>query len=603
MGTAGPADMVTVPLDLSLPPMLSMDKTSQMFGDITINNPSSQTTFVVTNTGTVPTMTPTMMTSGATTDFNITTDCNAPIAALDKCHVMVTFTPKSAGSKQAMFTISAGSWRLDERDGHRQRAHAGAAVDDAGDRRLRERARGATSTKTASFTVKNTGQTTTGTVSVSSNDVQFTAAGCAQTLAPNATCTLTVTFKASTRGTQNASIKAGDGPSDPSPAIASVSGVGLAPATLSISPSPYMFPAGPRQSVAGMQTFTVTNTGDVATNALIALTVTGTNASAFAIASDGCGGNPLMPTPAVCSVTVKFTPSFTGAHSGSLAIRDASSTLKTDALSGSGTPIWVRELSSSAISGSLQSVWASDSTHVWAVGDNQAIYVRTSAGTWTFQPTTSARPPNYMLITGTGATDLWAMDPVATTVRRAMAAWKASSAPAAMSPIRRHFRVHANDVWVMTTITSGNRLQLHADVHRVALLADSRTSERRASRVVSAMWGVSESDLFCAYSSSNCPRRACCTWGIAHRDATGTWTVSDAMGGSTTPRGPHGDHLGTSGSDHSTSAGRSTAAALQRLRVVDGGSVGAVGRSTAWEQRAPRTSTSSAPFGIAQGDG
>lgn len=528
VGADSPADMAELPPDLSLPPMLALDKTSQAFGDVTINKTSSPTTFVLTNTGTVPTMMPSLTIGGSTpADFTITTDCNAPVAALDKCHVTATLTPKSAGPKQATFTIDAGTGvsASGTVTGNGLTPGQLSMTPDTGS--CGSALLNVTSTTTASFTVKNTGQTATGTLAISSSDSQFTVSGCAQALMPNATCTLTVTFKPTARGVQNSSIKAGDGAGDPSPATGSVSGTGLSPATLSISPSPYTFPSSPRLSPGGSQSFQVTNTGDVATNSLIASAITGTNASAFSITTDGCGGSPLAPIPSSCSVTVKFTPAFTGSHSAALAIRDASSTLKSVTLGGSGTPIWTRELSSSAISGSLQSVWAADTTHAWAVGDNAAIYARAANGTWTSQATSFASPPNFTYLTGTGATDLWGSDGSFFYRSTGDGTWKATGFGSTTS-VGGIFPFSANDVWVMTTDQGGlgsNFMQ----VSTATKYTQSGTTSETAYQGCKMMWGTAESNLYCAYEQWHCGADCIKAWGIAHRDATGTWGVSDAI--------------------------------------------------------------------------
>ena len=74
---------------------------------------------------------------------------------------------------------------------------------------------------------------------------------------------ITVSFTPKQRGSSVCSILISDGPNDQ--ATASATGVGQAAAMLSISPSPFMFPGGPRNSAAQTQTFTASNSGDLPT--------------------------------------------------------------------------------------------------------------------------------------------------------------------------------------------------------------------------------------------------------------------------------------------------------------------------------------------------
>ena len=600
LATAGPPDMAFSPPDLARPAMLSMDKGSQAFGDITINKSSSPTTFMITNTGSVATGMP-MMTIGGSTpgDFSITTDCSAPIAPLDNCHVTATLSPKSAGAKQATFTIDAGPGAsvMGTVTGNGLTPGQLSITPDTGD--CGSALLMQTSTTTASFTVKNSGQTATSTLSISSSDSQFTASGCATALAPNATCSLTVSFKPTMRGTQNASIKAGDGPGDPSPAISSVSGKGLQPATLSITPSPFTFPSGPRLSAAGSQSFEVTNTGDVSTNALIASSITGTNASAFTVTADTCMGGALAPIPAKCSVTVKFTPSFTGAHTATLNIRDASVTLKSDTLNGSGTPIWVRELSSSAISGALRGVWAADSSHAWAVGEGQAIFARGATGTWTAQTTSFGNAPDYSGITGSGATDLWAMDSAGYYTSTGDGTWKAS-VNSMGTTVGGIFVLSPNDIWYTTTTDSGVG-STFMETTTAWRYSQSGTTSETAYQGCRGMWGVSDSDLYCAYLGKNCPGSCIHFWGVAHRDATGTWTNSYSAGSSTV-MAPHVTIWGTSATNIYYADANSRPLHYNGSAWVAVDASAPIGPLAIWGSSASNIYFVG-PFGIVQGDG
>ena len=142
----------------------------------------------------------------------------------------------------------------------------------------------------ATYTVKNVGTSMTGAPMVTTSDTaQFAASGCTSALAPNATCTVTVSFTAKNHGTQTASVSASATPGGT--ANASVSGFGQNPATFAItSSSGFDFGSAATGTTGLTLGFTATNQGDVMSPSLIAANLTGTNPTSFSVTSDLCTG-------------------------------------------------------------------------------------------------------------------------------------------------------------------------------------------------------------------------------------------------------------------------------------------------------------------------
>jgi hypothetical protein len=170
-----------------------------------------------------------------------------------------------------------------------------------------------------SFVVTNSGTDPTGAVSASvvGDAAAFDVSGCnGPALPPNASCTLSVTFKPSAAGSFHITVSVGANPGGG--VSADITGMAVAPSPLIIAPSPKDY--GPQlDGVSVSQTFTVTNSGTAATGALAAAT-SGTDAAQFVVGADNCTGQTLA-AQATCTLQVTFTPSGpTGNRAASLTV-------------------------------------------------------------------------------------------------------------------------------------------------------------------------------------------------------------------------------------------------------------------------------------------
>jgi Bacterial Ig-like domain (group 3)/FG-GAP-like repeat/Abnormal spindle-like microcephaly-assoc'd, ASPM-SPD-2-Hydin len=157
----------------------------------------------------------------------------------------------------------------------------------------------------------------------------FTASKCPASLAPNGTCTISVTFKPMATGARTAELSITD--SAPSRVQkAWLTGVGVLPA-ITLSPTSLTFPAQVVYTTSAPKVVTLKNTG--AGDATIKIAVTGPFSQ-----THSCGTN--VNPGSSCTISVTFEPKTMGALTGSLTVTDnASNSPQKVALEGTGTYI------------------------------------------------------------------------------------------------------------------------------------------------------------------------------------------------------------------------------------------------------------------------
>jgi uncharacterized repeat protein (TIGR01451 family) len=148
-----------------------------------------------------------------------------------------------------------------------------------------------------------------------------------------------VTFLPAARGLRTASLQVPDDAAG-SPQTVALSGTGVA-AVGQVTPSSLAFGTVTVATTSGHRTVTITNTGDTGQGLTVsAETITGSNASDFAVAADTCGTN-VIAAGANCTIDLTFTPGAAGPRSATLTITDNGlGSPHTVALTGTGaTPI------------------------------------------------------------------------------------------------------------------------------------------------------------------------------------------------------------------------------------------------------------------------
>ena len=145
----------------------------------------------------------------------------------------------------------------------------------------------------------------------------ITANGCGGVLAAGATCAVTLVFRPTVAGSATSSITiVGDGLS----VSASLVGIGRPSAsagTLVINPTVANFGSGPVGTTLPTRNFVVSNPGQTAVT-LGGVTLGGSGADQFAIASNGCTGS--LASGASCTISVSATVTRVGSLSATLNI-------------------------------------------------------------------------------------------------------------------------------------------------------------------------------------------------------------------------------------------------------------------------------------------
>ncbi|HXR96770.1 MAG TPA: choice-of-anchor tandem repeat GloVer-containing protein [Terriglobales bacterium] len=146
-------------------------------------------------------------------------------------------------------------------------------------------------------------------------------------LAPMATCAVTVAFRPSILGDETASLNFNENATS-SPQTVVLAGTGTPPPVVTLSPTSVSFSSEPVGYLSAPQTITLVNSGGP-------LSIYGITASAnFEVLSNGCIGTP-EPAESSCALSVIFAPTATGPLNGTLSVADdASGSPQTVALSG-----------------------------------------------------------------------------------------------------------------------------------------------------------------------------------------------------------------------------------------------------------------------------
>ena len=185
-----------------------------------------------------------------------------------------------------------------------------------------------TTSAAKTVTMKNTSTTTTLTIKsiVASGEFADTTT-CTASLAPGATCTISVTFSPATIGTIDGAITISDNVA-PGLQIVDLAGKGVAPAAL--SPASLAFSSTAIGKTATAKTVTLTNSDAALTMGTIAVS------GDFAVSATTCTGT--IAASKTCTISVTFTPTVAGTIDGTLTVADsAAGSPQLVALSGTGT--------------------------------------------------------------------------------------------------------------------------------------------------------------------------------------------------------------------------------------------------------------------------
>ncbi|MCA3010997.1 MAG: choice-of-anchor D domain-containing protein, partial [Myxococcaceae bacterium] len=316
-------------------PQLSLAVAEVGFGSVTLGTNQSSTV-LVRNTGEAPTSA--VMVSATPAPFFVTSStCAAPLQGGATCNVTLRFAPTTAGAASGTLTVSAMT------GGAAVAPLSGVGVA-AGQLSLTPTALSFTPTvigqtgQTLDLTLTNTdGTALMGTmVSVGgsgASSFSSIAVDCPATasLPTSSTCTVRIRFAPQAAGPLSAFVTVTSGSST---VQATLSGTGLAPARLQLSPSSVTFP----QTSVGQtsdQVFTVTNDGDVATGSL-GLSLGGADPSQWTVQGSTCPPAGLGPRGS-CTFRLVYAPTSGAVHSAAVLAAASPGGASSSSLSGSAS--------------------------------------------------------------------------------------------------------------------------------------------------------------------------------------------------------------------------------------------------------------------------
>ena len=316
---------------------LVLSPASYQYGTITVGAKSASQTFTVTNTGGGASGPVSVAITGTNAgDFTqASSTCGASIPAGSSCAVKVVFAPSATGARSATLTATASpggsaSAHLTGSGAARALLAISPSTFDYGPVVV------GSNSVAKTFTVTNTGQGTSGTLTVGvggtdSANFVVDSTTCGAKLAVGASCTVSVHFAPPAAKSDTATLSAVANPGGT--ATAALQGTGATPAALSITPATFDFGSVIAGSASGDQSFTVTNTGQT-TSGPVSVSVSGANQADFTVDSNTCGA--ALPGGGTCTISVQYAPAAAGASTAALSVTAGPGGTATAALQGTG---------------------------------------------------------------------------------------------------------------------------------------------------------------------------------------------------------------------------------------------------------------------------
>ncbi|MFN0246792.1 MAG: choice-of-anchor D domain-containing protein [Kofleriaceae bacterium] len=307
------------------PGMLRLMPTSADFGSVVVGQTSSTMTITVGNVGMGPTGTISPAISGSMgSNFEIEShDCSV-LQPAATCTVTLSFDPGSVGQKQAMLAVTAAPGGTVMASLAGTGILPGALTITPSTQSFGNIQVGADSALTT-LTVRNTGGVISGTLvttkggSAPSEFVATTDTCNGQTLAPNATCTLTVRFSPQTSGSKFANFSVTGNPGGT--VTTAVNGNGLTGPSLFANPMSRSFGSVVVNTVTNALDFNIVNTGQLPTGALTQA-LNGANTGDFTVVSSTCAGVTLGALGS-CRISVRFNPMSLGTKTAQIDVSAA----------------------------------------------------------------------------------------------------------------------------------------------------------------------------------------------------------------------------------------------------------------------------------------
>jgi hypothetical protein len=301
--------------------VMSLSPSTLSFGGWQVETTSTALQVTATNSNS----TAISFTSGITGPFTIASNaCGSSVAANSSCNLTLTFTPAQTGAATGALTFT-------DAPGTQSVALSGTGLAAPTD---------ALSTTTLTFTGTVTGQlssaqtvTLTNSGGVPLASIVITVSGafqqtnnCANTLAANSSCAISVQFDPTATGAQAGTLSIMDA-TRTQPETVALSGTGVAAPALGANSTSLIFAAVTVGQSSSAQTLTVSNTGG-APLANVGFQINGLSASSFSCSPNACSAttcSTLAAGASNCTVQVTFTPTAAGGASASLVVSSSTS--------------------------------------------------------------------------------------------------------------------------------------------------------------------------------------------------------------------------------------------------------------------------------------
>jgi hypothetical protein len=300
---------------------VSLSPASLDFGPQLVGTTSATQTSTLSNTGGAPLTISSIGLGGASPgDYALTSGCPIPpdtLGAGATCAISLTFTPTVAGTRTARVTIAD-----DAAGSPHELALSGEGTNPAPAVTLTPSSlefgsqRVGTTSASQTTTLKNVGTAdlTIGSIAAGGDFAQTN--GCPATLAPGATCAISVTFAPTAAGSRTGTVSVvDDAANSPQGILASgtgtVSGVTLTPVSLT-------FGSRVLGSASAAQTTTLTSSG-TAPLTIGGIAVSGPNAADYA-QTNNCPTT--LAVNVSCTISVTFTPTATGTRTAGVTVTD-----------------------------------------------------------------------------------------------------------------------------------------------------------------------------------------------------------------------------------------------------------------------------------------
>jgi len=325
----------------ALAPAVSLSSTSLTFVSQALGTTSSAQSVTLKNSGKG---TLTISSISASGDFSQTNTCGSSVAPSASCALKVSFKPTATGTRTGTLTLTDNacpSTQTVTLTG----TGTGAVVSLSPTSLTFGSQTVGSSSSPQKVSLKNTGNvilTITG-FKISGDFSQTNT--CGLSVAVNAACTISVTFKPVLSGTLTGTLTISDNAA-PTTQTVSLTGTGAPATSVKITPASLTFSAQTVGTTSTAQTVILSNTGSAT------LVIDGVAASGDASQTNDCGSS--VPVNASCNLSVTFNPSAGGTRTGAVSITDtAAGSPQAVTLTGTGEDFLIAASSTSFASATV----------------------------------------------------------------------------------------------------------------------------------------------------------------------------------------------------------------------------------------------------------